>query len=89
MNVEIGAEAALFLEKEYINGIAVAVWWILQQKGQQSRLQLGQLIGLQLQPFFQLDVDTAASGVSWYGSPGSCGWRIYELQLGALLTAAW
>ncbi len=25
MNVEIGAEAALFLEKEYINGIAVAV----------------------------------------------------------------
>ncbi len=26
MNVEIGAEAALFPEKEYINGIAVAVW---------------------------------------------------------------
>jgi len=26
MNVEIGAEAAQFLEKEYINGIAVAVW---------------------------------------------------------------
>jgi hypothetical protein len=26
MNVEIGAEAALFLEKEYINGIAVAVY---------------------------------------------------------------
>jgi hypothetical protein len=25
MNVEIGAEAALFPEKEYINGIAVAV----------------------------------------------------------------
>jgi hypothetical protein len=25
MNVEIGAEAALFLEKEYINGIAVAL----------------------------------------------------------------
>jgi hypothetical protein len=25
MNVEIGAEAALFTEKEYINGIAVAV----------------------------------------------------------------
>jgi hypothetical protein len=25
MNVEIGAEAALFLEQEYINGIAVAV----------------------------------------------------------------
>jgi hypothetical protein len=24
--VEIGAEAALFPEKEYINGIAVAVW---------------------------------------------------------------
>jgi hypothetical protein len=29
MNVEIGAEAALFPEKEYINGIAVAVWEIL------------------------------------------------------------
>ena len=27
MNVEIGAEAALFPEKEYINGIAVAVYW--------------------------------------------------------------
>ncbi len=26
MNVEIGAEAALFPEKEYINGIAVAVF---------------------------------------------------------------
>jgi hypothetical protein len=26
MNVEIGAEAAKFPEKEYINGIAVAVW---------------------------------------------------------------
>jgi hypothetical protein len=26
MNVEIGAKAALFPEKEYINGIAVAVW---------------------------------------------------------------
>jgi hypothetical protein len=28
MNVEIGAEAAQFPEKEYINGIAFAVWWI-------------------------------------------------------------
>jgi hypothetical protein len=26
MNVEIGAEAALFPEKEYINGIAVALY---------------------------------------------------------------
>jgi hypothetical protein len=26
MNVEIGAEAALFPEKEYIKGIYVAVW---------------------------------------------------------------
>ncbi len=26
MNVEIGAEAALSLEKEYINGISVVVW---------------------------------------------------------------
>jgi hypothetical protein len=29
MNVEIGAEAALFPEKEYISGIAVAVFSIL------------------------------------------------------------
>jgi hypothetical protein len=28
MNVEIGAEAALFPEKEYINGIAVAVQYV-------------------------------------------------------------
>jgi hypothetical protein len=27
MNVEIGAEAAQFPEKEYINGIAVAVYY--------------------------------------------------------------
>jgi hypothetical protein len=27
MNVEIGAEAALFPEKEYIYGIFVAVWF--------------------------------------------------------------
>jgi hypothetical protein len=26
MNVEIGAEAAQFPEKEYISGVAVAVW---------------------------------------------------------------
>ncbi len=30
MNVEIGAEAVLFPEKEYINGIAVAVWRLFQ-----------------------------------------------------------
>jgi hypothetical protein len=30
MNVEIGAEAAQFPEKEYINGIAVAVQFIRQ-----------------------------------------------------------
>jgi hypothetical protein len=30
MNVEIGAEAAQFPEKEYINGIFFAVWqWLL------------------------------------------------------------
>jgi hypothetical protein len=29
MNVEIGAEAALFPEKKYISGIFVAVWNIL------------------------------------------------------------
>jgi hypothetical protein len=28
MNVEIGAEAALFPEKEYIKGIAVAVYHV-------------------------------------------------------------
>jgi hypothetical protein len=27
MNVEIGAEAVQFPEKEYISGIAVAVWY--------------------------------------------------------------
>jgi hypothetical protein len=27
MNVEIGAEAAQFPEKKYINGIAVVVWY--------------------------------------------------------------
>ncbi len=32
MNVEIGAEAALFPEKEYINGIAVAVQRLYEEK---------------------------------------------------------
>jgi hypothetical protein len=31
MNVEIGAEAAQFPEKEYINGIAVAVRYLKEQ----------------------------------------------------------
>jgi hypothetical protein len=31
MNVEIGAEAALFPEKQYINGIFVAVWRITER----------------------------------------------------------
>ena len=30
MNVEIGAEAAQFPEKEYINGIAVAVYSVFK-----------------------------------------------------------
>jgi hypothetical protein len=36
MNVEIGAEAALFPEKEYINGIAVAVlgWFRIMRRPQ-------------------------------------------------------
>jgi hypothetical protein len=33
MNVEIGTEAAPFPEKEYINGIFVAVRYIFKQKG--------------------------------------------------------
>ncbi len=32
MNVEIGAEAVQFPEKEYINGIAVAVHYFLEIK---------------------------------------------------------
>jgi hypothetical protein len=31
MNVEIGAEAALFPEKEYINRITVAMWVMLSE----------------------------------------------------------
>jgi hypothetical protein len=41
MNVEIGAEAALFLKKEYINGIAVAVY--LSQPGGLRSLYKGNL----------------------------------------------
>jgi hypothetical protein len=33
MNVEIGTEAALFPEKEYINGIFLAVWHYTAGKG--------------------------------------------------------
>ncbi len=38
MNVKIGAEAALFPEKEYINGIAVALW-----KGIPASLRVGRV----------------------------------------------
>ncbi len=38
MNVEIGAEAALFPEKEYINGIAFAV--VLLPENLRAHLQL-------------------------------------------------
>ncbi len=39
MNVEIGAEAALFPEKEYINGIPVAVQKYILQHLKQSPQQ--------------------------------------------------
>jgi hypothetical protein len=39
MNVEIGAEAAQFPEKEYINGIAFAVYIHLQTVGGCAKLQ--------------------------------------------------
>ncbi len=29
MNLEIGTEAAQFPEKEYVNGIAFAVYWLI------------------------------------------------------------
>jgi hypothetical protein len=38
MNVEIGAEAALFTEKEYVNGIAVAVHPIYRRWRPRRRL---------------------------------------------------
>jgi hypothetical protein len=45
MNVEIGAEAALFPEKEYINGIAVAVWApLVNQQGDWNRDHLLSLV---------------------------------------------
>jgi hypothetical protein len=37
MNVEIGAEAAQFPEKEYINGIAVAVWFCKKSTTNRNR----------------------------------------------------
>jgi hypothetical protein len=39
MNVEIGAEAALFPEKEYIDGIAVAVQvWVSKDQGVSNKI---------------------------------------------------
>jgi hypothetical protein len=37
MNVEIGAKAALFPEKEYINGIAIAVCGLAEVQGHKSQ----------------------------------------------------
>ena len=41
MNVEIGTEAALFPEKEYIIGIAVAVWDRKRQKMAETAVRWG------------------------------------------------
>jgi len=38
MNVEIGAKAVLFPDKEYINGFAVAVW--SETKGWEKSIKL-------------------------------------------------
>jgi len=38
MNVEIGAEAALFPEKEYINGIFIAVWLIYEGNSEDHKI---------------------------------------------------
>jgi hypothetical protein len=43
MNVEIGAEAALFPEKEYINGIAFAVRWTQSRQSAKLFLQSSEL----------------------------------------------
>jgi hypothetical protein len=43
MNVEIGAEAAQFPEKEYINGIAVAVGYM--EKSATVKSQLPKVLG--------------------------------------------
>ncbi len=51
MNVEIGAEAALFPEKEYVNGVAVAVW----------QLQGGCRTALPFRFFLQLQSTASAS----------------------------
>jgi hypothetical protein len=40
MNVEIGTEAAQFPEKEYINGIFVAVWYITREHLKQWKTRL-------------------------------------------------
>jgi hypothetical protein len=48
MNVEIGAEAALFPENEYINGIAVAVnsFDFLTEKTQHSKARITLILSL-------------------------------------------
>jgi hypothetical protein len=38
MNVEIGAEAALFPEKEYKNGIFIAVWLIYEGNSEDHKI---------------------------------------------------
>jgi hypothetical protein len=38
MNVEIAAEASLFPEKEYINGIFIAVWLISEGNSEDHKI---------------------------------------------------
>ncbi len=38
MNVDIGAEASLFPEKEYINGIFITVWSIYEGNSEDHKI---------------------------------------------------
>jgi hypothetical protein len=62
MNVEIGAEAAQFPEKEYVSGIAVAmrlIYWACP-------------LGTSLRPPWMQPMSPKARGVAQHGGPPTC-----------------
>jgi hypothetical protein len=63
MNVEIGAEAALFPEKEYINGIAVAVWLVTSRMGTGKSLTFWYNVGNSPKTDFDLQSTFLQDGI--------------------------
>ncbi len=66
MNVEIEAEAVQFPEKEYINGIAFAVWGQILRQNPDKSLKPPCYSELPLQLFFEISISSNSHNLYSY-----------------------